>query len=150
MKLILPLLIVTIAVLGCANRGSRGEQTDPLVISIGSKFDFSDAVKAKVGKFPAKWNGINISKISQSMVVVYLEYRQKPSSMNEVESDSKRVAQATVDTLIGKQWNPREKGTMVFVHAQMPENGSTGSNLIRQFGKATYSPYTDSINFEPK
>lgn len=150
MKNTLPILFLFLAILGCNRGGQRAERTDALQKTIGSKFDFSDAVKNKIGKFPAKWNGINISQISQTMIVAYLEYQQAPSGLPEIESDSKRVTQAVVDTLIAKGWNPREQRTMVFVHAQKPEAGSTGTNLIRQYGKAIYNFNYDTINFEPK
>ena len=141
---IIVLLIGFCLIIGCANsdKQSKDIKTD----SIFQK-PLQEAITKKIGKLHPKWQEIEFYKFEENAVTINLYYSKMPSGLTETESDTKAIAQAVLDTLIAQNYNPHSKWLALFVHARRRENGATGANLIRSFGKTTYDFNNDSLIF---
>ena len=110
---------------------------------------FQKRVMAAVGKPSSNWASVRFDNISKNDFRLTVLYKKSPSSMAEVEKDTKAVARAVLKVLMDDGRKPREEWVFVFVHAHQPEKGETGGDLVRVYGKTAYDFNTDSLKFTP-
>jgi len=110
---------------------------------------FTERVLKSLGSTPPRWKEIAFDEISKRRLRLTLVYQQMPSALREVENDTKRIAGAVLNVLVEDGRKPHEEMISVFVHAQMPEKGVTGANLVRAFGKVMYNYNNDQLEFKP-
>ena len=106
-------------------------------------------VLRSLGAMPPRWKEIAFDETSNRRFRLTLVYRQMPSSLREVENDTKRIARAVLKVLVEHGRSPREEMISIFVHAHIPEKGETGANLVRVFGKTMYNYNNDQFEFKP-
>jgi hypothetical protein len=111
---------------------------------------FLDKVLKEIGPRSGKWGKIAVdSSSSDRSYDLTLVYRTMPSGLQEVESDTKRIARAVLKTLIADGRKPRQEMISVNVSAHMPFRGETGAAMARVFGMTHYSYANDSLQFKP-
>jgi hypothetical protein len=110
---------------------------------------FKNDVMQAVGKPSGKWQEIRFDEIKKDNVRATILYKQMPSSLHEVELDTKSVARAILKVLVAQGRNPRAEWIGVFVHAHKPERGETGASVVRVFGRTMYNFNNDQLEFKP-
>lgn len=135
---------------GANNKTAFQSNSTPLVegaFSPSNRSDLQKRIRARLGKSSPKWKDIEFDKVEDNAVTIHLNYAKMPSSMAEVETDTERIAQAVIDELVAQNYNPKDKWLQLFVHAQKHEQGASGANMVRRFGKASYNFNNDRIEF---
>jgi len=99
-------------------------------------------------KLKPSWARINARDESHGLSLT-LYYRTPPSSLFEVETDTKSILRSVIKLLISKGRNPGDEHLAIFVWGQKAEAGETGKSLVRVYGSARYSWVSDQITFEP-
>jgi hypothetical protein len=134
-----------------ASKPNQGTQS-PDVASIFSsdrREVIQKRIREKVGKPAKAWDNFEFTKWEPNAITVYLNYKQMPNGMLEVELATKIIAKATLDVLRENGYDARSSWLALFVHAQRREAGAGGSPVVRRFGKTMYDFNNDSLEFEP-
>ena len=110
---------------------------------------FKEQVLHALGPAQPGWNEIKFEEIGKRMFRLMLVYQHSPSNLQQVENDTHRIARAVLKVLVENGRKPPQEMIAVFVHAQIPEKGEAGANLVRYFGKTMYDYNSDQLVFKP-
>ncbi|MEQ1795426.1 MAG: hypothetical protein ABL970_14685 [Nitrospira sp.] len=121
----------------------------PTKVSTSDQILFKDQVLKTLGPTPSSWNVIQFEEVGERSFRLALVYSHMPSNLQQVENDTRRIARAVLKVLVEKGRSPHQEMISVFVHAQIPEKGETGANMVRYFGKTMYDYNDDQLVFKP-
>lgn len=128
---------------------SKAVTKTTLSIENAQKQDFQkiDKVIKAIPSSP-NWDSIEIEEAGNHQYSLTIWYKNLPSGYSEVESDTKFVARTILKELMSSGVNPSNEMIFIFVYGSMHVLGETGTNKIRAFGNAFYSPANDELKFE--
>jgi hypothetical protein len=109
---------------------------------------FKEHVRNAIGTLPMDWSQVIFDEIGQQSIRLTLVYRNSPSNLEQVQTDTQRIARSVLKVLIDSGRNPRREMITVFVHGQIPEKGETGASLVRSFGRTMYDYNNDQLTFK--
>ena len=110
---------------------------------------FNDHVMQELGPSPASWRAIRFEERRKDDISLTLLYQLVPSSLMQVENDTKRIARAALKVLMQDGRKPQQEGITLFVRAQMPTKGETGADLVQSSAKPSTTPITTNWNLNP-
>lgn len=96
------------------------------------------------------WSRVSVEEADRRTFRIVVWYDSMPAGHRQVEQDTKRVARETLAALQGFGRNPADERIFLSVWARKPEAGETGKDLIRVFGRTSYSYATDSLTYKPE
>lgn len=138
----LVLVILLFVVIGCTCPPPK-ENVSTEKTNYPDSATLREAVKKNIGKYPKKWGSVSFTEMSNNHVIIHLDYTAMPSSMAEVETDTKRIAKAVLDALRSLGYDPKANWFELFVHAQKQE----ANRMVRRFGKTMYDFNNDTLTF---
>lgn len=98
----------------------------------------------------AGWSRVAVEEAEKRTFRIIVWYDSMPSGHRQVEQDTKRVARETLAALQEFGRSPSEERLFLSVWARKPESGETGKDLVRVFGRTSYSYATDSLTYKPQ
>ena len=102
-------------------------------------------IRSKIGQFPARWEKLEFQHIKNNSISVWIHYPEKPE-LSDLELDTKRVAQAILDVVKSKGYNPKKNWFNANVTGNFhPPNRS--DNRPHPLGSTMYNFNTDSFEF---
>lgn len=96
-----------------------------------------------IGKPSPKWDKVEFSKFEPDAITIYVNYKAMPNNMLEVRTDTNKIANAVLDAVRSKGYDPQKNWFALHVHAQKREDGG----MTRRFGKVDYDFNTNQIEF---
>ncbi|PIR25633.1 MAG: hypothetical protein COX62_04530 [Deltaproteobacteria bacterium CG_4_10_14_0_2_um_filter_43_8] len=110
---------------------------------------FASNLKRKIGDYENLNYDIKMDYGSKNDVALHLYYKTMPSNLLQVKSDATFVAKKALATMTKSGVNPSDDMAFLFVHAKKMEKGETGKDLVRVFGRISYSFSDDQLEWEP-
>lgn len=138
LNIFLVVMIWLTIIIGCAAPPSNtGIFADPQSLE--------NEIRDKIGEFPASWEKIEFENVSNNSITVWIDYPQKPE-LSELERDTKRVAQAVLDVVKAKDYDPKKHMFYVSVKGNLrPPNRA--DNRPHPLGNTIYNSYSDNLEF---
>jgi len=149
MKKALPFCLLLVVVLAC-NFQPKERVEKPITGPFANIGELNKKINAAIKK-KKKWDYFQITKLeAPNKITIHLNYAAMPSSMSEVADDTRDIAQKVLDLLRAEKYDSKKEWLELFVHAQRPERGASGSDMVRSFGKTMYDFNSDSLEFKRK
>lgn len=101
-------------------------------------------IRNKIGAFPTNWEKVKFTNISNDSISIWITYSEKPELSN-LESDTKRVAQAVLEVLQSKDYDAKKHWLFLTVRGNLHCSGC--DNRPRPLGETTYDYETGSFKF---
>jgi hypothetical protein len=115
-----------------------------------AKQAFHERLIKALGKFPKKWDRIEMLDGGKTDVRTALYYREDATltSYDEVAQDTKSVVRAILKILMEDGFDPSKEYYFIVTHAYQPAGaGETGKSLTRKLGKSSYDRESDQIKY---
>lgn len=131
------LTVLLTIVLGCVSQ-SNFERKGVFADAAG----LENEIRNKIGKFPPNWESVKFAGtgIENDSITIEMRYSEKPT-IPVLEADTKQIAQAVLDVLRSKGYDPQKRRCYVKVRADLC------CGRPNPLGTTKYNPDNDNLEF---